>query len=161
MASVTVFISHKQEDATPAFRVKARLEANRNVAAYLDVFDQHLTRSAEDLTEHLRRQLDNCTHLMAVVSVRTQESWWVPFEIGLATEKAYPISTFAVDSSALPEYLRKWPYLKSEADIDLYVRVALQTQSEILNKGLRTAVRRDRATYATDFHSSLKRALGQ
>ncbi len=160
MALIRVFVSHKQEDSAAASRVAVALRS-RDVDVYVDVLDQQLRKSADDLTGYLRLQLDACTHLMVILSNQTRESWWVPFEIGLATEKDYPIATFAVEAASLPEYLKKWPYLKDGQDLATYARVATQTRPTILRKGLREVVRAERSSYATEFHSTLRSALGQ
>jgi hypothetical protein len=161
MALVRVFVSHKQEDSSAATRVAGVLRAAPNVDVYIDVLDSQLRKSADDLTDYLRRQLGNCTHLMVVMSALTRESWWVPFEIGLATERAYPISTFATEAASLPEYLKKWPYLLTPQDLTAYIRVATQTRPSVLAKGLREATRSERGSYASEFHATLKRTLGQ
>ena len=161
MALVRVFLSHKQQDAAVALRVANELSKKPDIEAYVDVLDAQLTKSAEDLTDHLRRRLGECTHLMVVVSDRTRESWWVPFEIGLATEKTYPIATLAMDTAPLPEYLRKWPYLRTPHDLDTYIRVALATQPAILRKGLREAMQFEQRQYAVEFHRALRGELGQ
>jgi hypothetical protein len=100
-------------------------------------------------------------HAMAVVSANTKESWWVPWEIGIATEKDYPISTYAAGNCDLPSYLKKWPYLKSEADLDIYVKISRSAERELAVKQsyLTESVARSMATKA--FHQSLRRALGQ
>ncbi len=158
---MTVFVSHKQEDTSAAQLVAERLESHPDVAAYLDVMDPHLEQAGDDLGDYLRGVLGRCTHLMATVSERTRASWWVPFEIGLATEKGYPISTFAIENCHLPEYLRKWPYLRSLRDIDVYVAIALRTEPVMLREGLQRAARHRVAAYSRRFHLDLKRALGQ
>jgi hypothetical protein len=158
---IRVFISHKKEDELGALRLQMQLLAHNGVTAYLDVVDEHLKDNSEDLTEYLRGALSGCTHLMAAVSQRTRVSWWVPFEIGLATEKNYPISTYALGNVDLPDYLKKWPYLRTREDVDRYVRVARSTSPELIRKDLRKAAGLDRAQYAAAFHSQLRRALGQ
>lgn len=161
MPLIRVFVSHKQEDSGAASRVALALRSSPSIEVYVDVLDQHLRKSAVDLTEYVRRQLNACTHLMVVLSSQTRESWWVPFEIGLATEREYPIATLAVETASLPEYLKKWPYLEDQQDLATYIRVATQTRPSTLRKGLREAMRTERASYATEFHSTLRSALGQ
>lgn len=158
---IRVFISHKSEDELGAMRLQLALMSHEGVQTYLDVVDDHLRDNSQQLTEYLRSALSQCTHLMAAVSQRTQVSWWVPFEIGLATEKNYPISTYALGTTDLPEYLKKWPYLRSKEDIDRYVRVALSTSPDVLKKGLRKAAVLERAQYAASFHLRLRGELGQ
>lgn len=131
------------------------------VDVYLDSLDPHLAENASRLTDYLRGALSECTHLLAAVSPRTKDSWWVPFEIGLATERDYPICTYALGDASLPDYLRKWPYLRTKADLDRYVQVARARPATIEFKDLRTASRLERANYAVEFHSRLRSELGQ
>ena len=46
---------------------------------------------------------------MALVSSTTAESWWVPFEIGVATDKERRITSFALAAVKLPDFLTVWP----------------------------------------------------
>ena len=43
----------------------------------------------KSFTDHIRENLNTCTDIIVVMSEATKESWWVPFEIGMATEKRY------------------------------------------------------------------------
>jgi hypothetical protein len=97
---------------------------------------------------------------MAVVSAATKDSWWVPWEIGMATEKDYPIATYAGDSTPLPQYLKNWPYLRSHSDLDKYAAATAKSQTRMLHKGFLTeAAARRSAT--RDFYRELRASLGQ
>jgi TIR domain len=115
-----VFISHQASDSELAARIAHHLEALHEIKSYLDVIDPYAGQAGDQLGEYIREQLGVCTQLLAVVSKKTQSSWWVPWEIGIATEKDQPIATFASDEASLPEYLRLWPYLRSREDLDSY-----------------------------------------
>jgi len=80
------FISHKAEDAEKAQRISLYLQ-RQGIAFYLDLLDDGLFGGGEILTNHLRSKLNECTHLLAIITNNTKFSWWVPFEIGLATER--------------------------------------------------------------------------
>lgn len=154
-----VFLSHKAEDVGIASSVSARLKDSGS-DVYLDVIDPD-TSTADDLTQHIRGRLGECSDLMAVISNRTQASWWVPWEIGVATEKDYPLATFAADNCAVPEYLRKWPYLRNMSDVDLYVRVRKQADQTINERYSYKSAPERRPLFVKQFHASLKAALGQ
>lgn len=154
-----VFVSHKKEDSEAATRVAARLRLN-NAEVYLDVIDTSKPRG-EDLTDYLRDKLAQCTHLMAVVSEVTKTSWWVPWEIGVATERRYPLATFGAGRCELPEYLRKWPYLLTEADIDTFVRVSRTTESLVEHEVRYKTGEAARAPYFDRYLREIRRALGQ
>ncbi len=159
---INVFISHKKEDSNHAKEIANYLRYFDEVSCYLDILDPVLNSfEGDDLGEYFREKLGGCTHLMAILSDETKESWWVPFEIGIATEKQYPIVTFAVEDVNLPLFLKKWPYLRKLDDLQQYFDVAYGTQRHILMEGLEKIASSRRGLYARAFHKNLKEALGQ
>ena len=114
-------------------------------------------QSTDDITSVIVTRVRQCTHLMAVTSANTVSSWWVPFEIGVATDQDRRISTYTLEATNLPDYLKKWPVLKSKAHldqfIDLYQRDKVVAFSE--SAAARTV------TSADNFHQSLKSRIGQ
>lgn len=159
---MNVFVSHKNSDSARAAEVaKALKEAGHTV--YLDVIDDGRLRNGRELSDYLRECLTKCDSLIAVISNATQSSWWVPWEIGVATEKDYPLSSYVTDGTSPPEYLRKWPVLRSLSDV---------AQFAILVKGVETRARNLRLSEskslsdskkiaASEFHAQLKSRLGQ
>lgn len=115
-----VFISHQSTNSLVAKRVAGRLKNIHGIDSYLDVVDPFLGGNGEDLASHIRSEMGNCTQLLAVVSGATRLSQWVPWEVGVATEKDFPLATYSDGISAPPEFLRSWPYLRSDADLDHY-----------------------------------------
>jgi hypothetical protein len=158
--AVKVFVSHKKEDAEQAAAVAAHLTA-RGLGVYLDVIDAQLRKSGPDLADYIRAQLDQCTQLLAVISAQTQASWWVPWEIGVATEKERFLASFVSGNASVPEFLLKWPYLRNNADLDKYVAESKRAEllvEDRVQKGYRTTAR---ASGFRAFHTSLKASLGQ
>ena len=146
-----VFVSHQRKDSTQATRIADRLHQN-GLNTYLDVVDDALTHDGKELSDLIRKRMDSCTHLIAVVSNATTASWWVPWQIGIASDREFMIATYALDSTALPSFLTKWPYLRSLADIDKYARQSSSTSGKLyLTEAARVG----------EFHKSLKRSLGQ
>lgn len=156
-----IFISHQQRDSAVAASIARRLLLTHSIESYLDLIDPLASTAGDTLGDHVRQELGKCTQLIAVVSLNTRDSWWVPWEIGIATEKDYPISTYAAEHCDLPTYLKKWPYLQSEQDLDTYAKLAKATESEraVKQSYFGEAVARARTT--RDFHQSLKRSLRQ
>lgn len=155
-----VFISHKQEDAKIAGEIAAYVKI-KGLDVYLDVIDTQLGRDGPDLADYIRKRLDECTQLLAVLSANTRVSWWVPWEIGVATEKERFLASYVADNATVPEFLQKWPYLRTRQDLDRYVeeskRAELLVESRIRSGYSTTA----RATGFRSFHTSLKSALHQ
>lgn len=156
-----VFVSHQRADSELAAAVAGRLRLHHSIECYLDLIDPDSGSKGDDLGEHIRDELGKCTQLMAVVSSNTKGSWWVPWEIGVATEKDQPIATYAGDNSALPEYLKKWPYLRSNHDLDIYAQTAKAAEQNFrIQKGYATdSVARGRST--REFYREIRSRLGQ
>lgn len=156
-----VFVSHQRADSQLASTVAHRLQAYHHIECYLDLIDPEASKTGDKLGEYLRVQMGLCTQLLAVVSQNTKASWWVPWEIGISTEKDQPIATYAGDNTTLPEYLRKWPYLRSQAELDEYARVSKATeQSYIREKSFRTEASA-RHSSTQQFYRDLRTRLGQ
>ena len=131
---MSVFISYRHTDRNTASAIAKKLEAN-NIKYYLDVVDDE-SKNTDDITEVITKNIKKSTHLIAVISINTVGSWWVPFEIGEATianrricsyairEDAFNLSlmSYRYITNALPEYLKKWPVLESSADLDEFIR---------------------------------------
>jgi hypothetical protein len=118
--TIKVFLSHQRADSARAAEIATRLRVYHTIDSYLDIIDPYLGRPGEDLANHIRTQMSSCTQLLAVVSYSTKESQWVPWEIGVATEKDFPLATFADYMSPVPEFLATWPYLRNMSDVDKY-----------------------------------------
>lgn len=157
---IRVFISHKREDTEDAVDVPNVLK-RQGVSTYIDALDPYLFQAGDDLGDYFRKILAQCSHLMAVVSENTKLSWWIPFEIGIATEKQYPIATYAIGACGLPSYLKKWPYLRSHSDLITYGKVGRGTKTYILAEGIEKIAASRRGEYSREFHRQLKAVLGQ
>lgn len=150
-----VFISHQQEDSACARTVASGLR-QYGWETYLDVIDSALQEDGPGLSDYIREQMSKCTQLLSVISSSTKNSWWVPWEIGVASEKDFLIATYVAEHTELPSYLKKWPCLMTLNDIAKYVRL-----SNTANSRIRTAYAQHRASIARNFHRELRRSLGQ
>lgn len=154
-----VFISHHQNDSNLASDIYFRLRL-QNVDVYLDVFDSKLVSDSHALTEHLKSIVRKSSDILVVMSENTKDSWWVPFEIGIAANQDLPIVTFLQDYVLLPEYLDYWPRLKSLDDIAKYVRVRKNHIQEV-RKNIDSSVEMfsHRLSITEQFYKNLKAVL--
>lgn len=115
------------------------------------------------LTSHLKAKLSECTHLTAVISNNTKFSWWVPFEIGLATEKDFPISTVVsyTNRDQLPDYLWKWPVLETAGDLEQYCLLLRKEKTLLLNEEVNKSFSNRPKSYSEAFHRRMKMLTGQ
>lgn len=153
-----VFISHKKEDSVAATKIYNYL-AEKGVKAYLDVLDP-ATRTASDITELILSRLNICTHLMAVLSTKSKDSWWIPFEVGAASNAHHRISTYKTEYVPEPEYLTKWPIMSKVEHLDRFVYL-YKSDSAVLNEASRkfTTASVLKHDEATRFHDSLKQYI--
>ena len=114
------FISHKKEDEFSAMSISHTLKT-MGIPFYLDLLDNTTINDGKALTDHIRRKLNDCTDIFVVMSSKTSASQWVPFEVGMATQKGLPLATFLQESVRLPDFLDYWPRLKNTQDIITYV----------------------------------------
>lgn len=77
------------------------------------------SQPTDDITSVITRRIAESTHLIAVVSGKTAQSWWVPFEIGEATNSNRRVCSYKTSVSELPEYLDKWPQMTKPIDQSL------------------------------------------
>jgi hypothetical protein len=152
-----VFISHRAADDALARRVWLYL-TDRQIPCYIDDLDRE-AKTTDDITELILRRLGMTTHLIAVVTQNTAGSWWVPFEIGVATESAKRIASYTRLRSLLPEYLLKWPALESDSDLAIFAREYHRDRPIIEKRA--SAGRPAQRVDADSFHRSLKAAIGQ
>lgn len=133
---IKVFISHKQEDSIPAGMVCRNLK-ELGINAYLDLLDDEICVKGKDLTEHIKKRLNDCSDILVIMSDKTEESWWVPFEIGMAAQKDFPIVSYLVNNVRLPDYLEYWPTLKKSSDLVKYVEAKkiILSENTIGDKG--------------------------
>lgn len=148
-----IFISHKDVDREMAVRIHNYL-LTKGISSYLDVLDDNLESNSERLTKHLKSEMRQCSHLLTVLSEATKRSWWVPFEIGLASQKDSPIVNFLIEGIELPGYLDFWPRLRKIGDLDKYIN-ALEKPKVELNKSYGMITE----SYSDQFHKYLKSIL--
>ncbi len=158
--NIKVFISHQMNDSKIAEEIAHRLKIIHDIDSYLDVIDPSI-RHGDDLAEHIRYEMGKCNQLLAVVSYNTRNSWWVPWEIGVASEKEFPLATFLNNVDITPEYLEKWPHLHSISDIDSYAYVSKLSRNNYVSNRAALGERASRSKSTQNFFTDLRRELGQ
>ena len=156
-----VFISHQSADSIVAGQIALRLQRVHGIDCYLDVIDPYLMGRGEDLAAHIRMEMGRCTQLLAVISYNTSDSQWVPWEIGMATEKDYPLATYSSASLPPPEFLRRWPYLRTEADLDRYASASKLARTFLVSKRSYLTEGDARRDSTREFYRTLRGSLGQ
>ena len=165
-----VFISYQSEDRSAATEVRERLEGHHGIPCWMDVFST--SYSPKTITQDVLRNINKCTHLIALFGENTRVSWWVPYEVGVAEQAKRAITSFAEYSNEnLPEYLMHWPILRNKDAVDefakLYKERKLEVESvnfsgDLIKKSnASTALRGAKTVTSKQFQKDLKYLLGQ
>lgn len=107
-----VFISHKKEDEKAAIAISDYLNEVAGVNTYLDLDDIVLQEAVSldndrGIVDSINDGLSVSTHLLCLISEKTRLSWWVPYEIGIASSKKMPIASLKLKSiDDVPSFLK-------------------------------------------------------
>ncbi len=108
-----VFVSYQHNDQTTALNLAKEL-SDMNIDVFIDVHDETLFPGDESVDEALLGAIANSATMLIVVSDYTQESWWVPWEIGVSTPSGKPRALYKPTAKQLlPHYLEKLERLQS------------------------------------------------
>lgn len=156
---MSIFISYRHVDSYFAELVADSFKIN-NVPYYIDRLDPEL-KTGKEITDTIKERVRVCTHLMAVVSETTKNSWWVPFEVGLATAEDKRISTLTLTQIGLPGYLNIWPVLRTWEHFHKYLEVYYQDRATLIERKAITDAVQAPVQTADDFHRRMMKITGQ
>lgn len=150
-----VFLSHKNEDKPACKKIAEYLE-NAGIDYYLDENDKELqytasTNNPEKITELIKNGIAESTHMLVVISEKTYQSQWVPFEVGYGhaaildkddlqnTQKnkiKLAILTLKdISDSALPDYLQVGYIIRGTKSINEYIsKISGKSESGMINE---------------------------
>ena len=128
-----VFISYRHADQDTALELAEYLdEKGRHV--FMDIHDETLHIGDKDLDDALEAAITNAHTMLIVVSEATQESWWVPWEIGVSTPSKKPRELYRPTiSEPLPSYLQKLEAIRSPEYANIWIlleKIALTTWND-------------------------------
>ena len=124
-SSKCVFISHKSEDKEAAIWV-AELLMKDGIDVYLDINDEGLQKAtaegnAKKIVECIEKAISVSTHILVLITYKTKESWWVPYEVGYSKKANKHIASLLLKSvSDFPDYLKIERKLSGLSDLKKY-----------------------------------------
>lgn len=136
-----IFISHKKEDV-----LKAQETANYIMDCGVDVFfdendpvlsNPEINSNPIKVTNAINKALNKSTHMICIISEKTKESWWVPYEIGFVSNKA-PLTSENIriilikDIVNLPDYLFLAKRIETKIELDSFIKSASNTPTLLL-----------------------------
>lgn len=149
-----VFLSHKKEDKAACIEIANYLR-DAGIDYYLDIEDHGLqyASSVNDpikITESIKKGIRESTHMMVVVSEKTAQSQWVPFEIGYGHASILDQDRLAIESNkiklsvltlkdiaekTLPDYLRTGYVIKGTKSLNDFIsKISDRLEKSMLNE---------------------------
>ena len=128
-----VFISHKKEDADFA-RHLSEYVMERGINVYFDENDPILAKehkSPDEVVNAIKKGLEKSTHMIIVLSKKTLESNWVPWEVGFASakDKEYRLLRLNDVLGEVPEFYKVAKILNDYDDLNKYLASMKKTQT--------------------------------
>lgn len=128
-----VFISHKKEDADFA-RHLSDYVMERGINVYFDENDPILAKehkSPGEVVNAIKKGLEKSTHMIIVLSKKTLESNWVPWEVGFASakDKEYRLLRLNDVLGEVPEFYKVAKILNDYEDLNNYLASMKKTQT--------------------------------
>lgn len=106
-----IFISHKKEDKKKVEAITVYLK-QLGINVYVDIYDKKLQNESKinnnrKVVRMIEQQLETCSNFFCIISNKTKESWWVPYEIGIAKANKKKITSIITKQKTdkIPEFL--------------------------------------------------------
>jgi hypothetical protein len=148
-----VFLSHKREDKA-ACRIIAKYFKDAGIDYYLDEEDDALQQAASlkdpiKITESIKAGIRESSHMLVIVSERTYQSLWVPFEVGYghasiidqndirSLDERIKLSVLTlrdIAEKSLPDYLQVGYVIRGTKSLNQYISKIAGKQEESLVK---------------------------
>lgn len=108
-----VFISHRSTDKDVAVDIAGYIR-DCGIDVYIDVDDKGLqiatiNNDSESIVNYIHEGLKQSTHVLALISDDTRDSWWVPYEIGYGEKANKKIASMLLEQDEVdffPDYLK-------------------------------------------------------
>jgi hypothetical protein len=138
-----IFISHKKEDSEKAKEI-AQYIMDCGVDIFFDENDPILSnpevnKNPNTVTNAINNALKKSTHMICVISEKTKNSWWVPYEIGYVSNKT-PFTSSSIGIviikpvAVIPEYLFLSTKIETTTELDKFVKTCSNTETLLLEK---------------------------
>jgi TIR domain-containing protein len=122
-----VFLCHHKSDVEDCKKIADYLK-RADVDVYLDEYDHDLkhqvqTNNPAGVVRCIKKGINNSTHMLCVLSPRTIDSKWVPWEIGYAYDKITigALTLKGIPEATLPDYIKTVPIVRGTKSLNDYL----------------------------------------
>ena len=157
-----VFVSHTTKDDDLAEIVAKRIRSH-GLSAWVDSDYMAPHHDGPGMASKIKQVIGRPYCLLAVVTSATSASWWVPFEIGVASDRNRFLSTYGSPTVSLPSFLAAWPRVKDHEELSLWCELVTQkmaTYSSVTRRGYVEAAGLQASDYAREMRQMARRFPG-
>lgn len=108
----SIFLSHKSNDI-PHVKLLFTYIKQLGISIYVDIYDEKLQNKSnlglnKEVVGLIDSQIESCSEIFCFLTDKTVDSWWVPYEIGIAKAHKKKITSILTKEKGIPipEYLR-------------------------------------------------------
>ncbi|MDR7089805.1 toll/interleukin-1 receptor domain-containing protein [Cellvibrio fibrivorans] len=123
-----IFLSHIYVDKKDAEQLADYIMEKADIDVYLDIYDQDLQNAVtlkdpSKITALIERGITNSTHAMCLISEKTINSWWVPYELGYAKKAGKKICSLKLKGNVeLPDFLKIGDLIYGTKSLNEYIQ---------------------------------------
>ena len=133
-----VFISHKKED-TAACEPIAEYLTSAGIDVFFDKWTPSLSQLADagkhdELTHTIQKGIDESSHMLCVVSPKTINPFWVPFEVGYGYCKLQlgVLTLKGMNDEQLPDYMKTTRVIRGTKSLNTFISTLLARKASLL-----------------------------
>ncbi|MEC1717789.1 toll/interleukin-1 receptor domain-containing protein [Schinkia azotoformans] len=124
-----IFLSHISLDNSLVEKIGEYI-IKAGIDIYLDSKDADLQKAVDQkndlaVTKFIEDGINKSTHLMCIISEKTQNSWWVPYEIGYgkkASKNIVSMNLKTIPSDKLPSYINITQHLTGIKSLNQFLK---------------------------------------
>lgn len=157
-----VFVSHTTNDDDLADTVATCIRSC-DLTAWVDSDYLASHEDGPGMASRIKQVIGRSYCLLAIVTSATTSSWWVPFEIGVASERDKYLSTYGNPRLTLPSFLSVWPRVKDDTELRSWCSAIKQQMVKHMPTTHRGGVEMaatQRSHYATEMRALVRRFPG-
>ncbi|OZQ77436.1 toll/interleukin-1 receptor domain-containing protein [Paenibacillus odorifer] len=135
-SDVCIFLSYTSEDRKTVEKIGEYIQ-NAGFDIYLDIYDEKLQKAVSQgdpsaITKNIENGLTVSTNVFCIVSEKTVNSWWVPYEIGFGKRAEKGLATLTLkDTVTIPSFLEITRLLRGTRSLNDYL-IEISNKSSIL-----------------------------
>jgi len=124
-----IFLSHINLDKNAVIKVGNYIK-KAGLDIYLDIDDPALQKAVRDendiaITEFIEKGINTSTHILSILSEKTKDSWWVPYEIGYGKKGGKKLATMPLKNlpeKDIPSYIKVTHYITGISSLNNFLK---------------------------------------